>query len=115
MGCWDVNVIEMISYAVFIHTTNQNIMCSFLNVVVIVSETEAPFQDILKHQLLKPVMNLLRILENQSDDNINLIVNIVELFSIDNLGLKQIIQLNGIKVVDHVIKKFCGIPETKRK
>jgi len=115
MGRWDVDVIEMILYAVSVHTTNQNIIRSFLKLVVIAANTEASFQDILKRQLLKLVINLFEIVENQSDDNINLIMNIMELVSMDNLGLKQIIQSNGMKVIDHVIKNFCGIPEAKRK
>ena len=91
MGCLDVNVIEVILHSVFIHTSNQSIICFLLKLVVITAKTKAPFQDILERQLLKPVMNLLKIKENQSDININLIMIIVELVSMDNLDLKKII------------------------
>ena len=64
MSRCDVDVIKMILDDVFTHTTNQNIIRFFFKFAIIAAETEAPFQDMLKHQLWKTVLNLLEIVKN---------------------------------------------------
>ena len=83
MGYFDVDVIGMILDDISTHATNQNIICFFLKFAIIAAETKAPFQDMLKRQLLKPVVNLLEIVKHQSDDNINLMETIIIHFDVN--------------------------------